>query len=965
MSTASEISRRRFLEGSAGVLVLSLLQLRCAEGREGPENAEAVATVPIDMAPYGDWRDLYAEQWTWDRVVKGTHHGNCWYQRCCNFNVYVKEGIVWREEQAGTYPQTNADVPDFNPRGCQKGACFSERMYDASRLQHPLKRVGERGAGRWKRISWDEALGEIAQHCVDALSTDGPSAIVWDEGSAGSNMGVQRTHMLLDTPILDLDSEFGDHHPGAAVTCGKISFCSSADDLFHSDLILIWGGNPTYTQIPTVHFINEARYHGAQVVTITPDYNASAVHADRWIPVEIASDAALGLSLAHVMVEEEIYDARFVAEQTDLPLLVRSDTRRFLRASDLAAGGDEQGFLIYDRVSGGVREAPKNSLALEGLDPALEGEYSVTTRDGEVKVVPVFVLLRERLRDYAPSATQQITGVAAGTVEWLARALAKARSATCITQSNFGKFYHGLEMERAQFLVFALAGQFGRKGSGINGFPHLWLSGHEGLIAASGLLPPRFGMLELGLPALPDVLGMRWQGYTPDLVMYELMRRRHSAGGQPSSMLFLHEHGGQAALLGGAKRWDPLLPRETQEYLDLAYERGWQIPVRQRPRIFFEVGGNYLRRNRAYQTIIEELWPKLELVVTLDFRMSFTAMHSDIVLPAAGYYEADTIPWTTPLAPFAHVTTRAVPPVGESKSDWDFHCLFAKALQARAKEQGVRSYRDRSGESRSLEDVYERFTFQGRFAEGDSEALMKETLSLANNLDGISWDELKQKGFHRYSSLGSEYMNIGNASDLEADQTFTANRWHTEEKRPWPTLTRRMQFYIDHELYFELGEELPIHKDNPPIGGDYPLQMTSGHTRWSIHAAWRDDVNLLRLQRGEPTLTLGVEDAASRGIRDGDRLRVFNDIASFFVQAKVSSSTRPGQVIVYHAWEPFQFEGHRSQQVLTPSPINPIQLAGGYVHLQPRMAVGTPGSSDRGTRVEVEKFGSRTRESVG
>jgi nitrate reductase alpha subunit len=130
--------------------------------------------------------------------------------------------------------------------------------------------------------------------------------------------------------------------------------------------------------------------------------------------------------------------------------------------------------------------------------------------------------------------------------------------------------------------------------------------------------------------------------------------------------------------------------------------------------------------------------------------------------------------------------------------------------------------------------------------------------------------------------------------------------------------------------------------------------MTSGHTRWSIHAAWRDEVNLLRLQRGEPTLSIGVEDARARGIQDGARLRVFNDIGSFVVQAKVSSSVRPGQVIVYHAWEPFQFEGHSSQQVLTPSPINPIQLAGGYFHLQPRMAVGTPGPSDRGTRVEIE-----------
>jgi anaerobic selenocysteine-containing dehydrogenase len=140
---------------------------------------------------------------------------------------------------------------------------------------------------------------------------------------------------VLDTPILNVNCEVGDHHPGAMATMGKISFASSGDDLFYSDLILIWGGNPTYTQIPNAHFINEARYHGATVVCIAPDYNASAIHADLWLPVEAGTDAALGLSMSHVIVEEGIYDADFIREQTDLPLLVRTDTQRFVRQADL------------------------------------------------------------------------------------------------------------------------------------------------------------------------------------------------------------------------------------------------------------------------------------------------------------------------------------------------------------------------------------------------------------------------------------------------------------------------------------------------------------------------------------------------------------------------------------------------------------------------------------------------------
>ncbi len=139
------------------------------------------------------------------------------------------------------------------------------------------------------------------------------------------------------------------------------------------------------------------------------------------------------------------------------------------------------------------------------------------------------------------------------------------------------------------------------------------------------------------------------------------------------------------------------------------------------------------------------------------------------------------------------------------------------------------------------------------------------------------------------------------------------------------------------------------------MGGDYPLQMTSGHNRWSIHAAWRDHKELLRLQRGGPVIYMSSGDAKKRGISDGELVRVHNDVGEMELQTKVSPALKPGQVIVYHAWEPFQFKDENSYQSLTPSPLNPIQLAGGYFHLQPMVMMQSPGCTDRGTRVDVEK----------
>ena len=118
---------------------------------------------------------MMRQKWTWDRVVHGSRGINCTGH--CAFNIYVKDGIVWREEQVADYEQTNPEVPDFNPRGCQKGGCYSDRMYDSSRLTTPLKRTGERGEGKWQRISWDEALDLIAKALQKIKQEYGPEAV--------------------------------------------------------------------------------------------------------------------------------------------------------------------------------------------------------------------------------------------------------------------------------------------------------------------------------------------------------------------------------------------------------------------------------------------------------------------------------------------------------------------------------------------------------------------------------------------------------------------------------------------------------------------------------------------------------------------------------------------------------------------------------------------------------------------
>jgi DMSO reductase family type II enzyme molybdopterin subunit len=899
--------------------------------------------------------------WTWDRVAKGTHLANCVYQRNCCWHVYIKDGLVWREEQFAGYPQTNADVPDFNPRGCQKGACYSHRMYDASRLTVPLKRVGERGEGNWKRISWEQALTEIADKFIDAMISeqDGPGSVYWDLGSSSSNgchsLGLTRTGYVLDTPIFENTTEMGDDMPGAAVTAGKIIFTGSMDDLFYSDLILVWSGNPTFTQIPNAHFIHEARYKGAYIVTITPDLSPSAIHSDEWVPVNVGTDAALALSMAQVIVKEKLYQADFMAEQTDMPLLVRLDTERLLRESDLRPKGDDDVFYVFDTVESKVVEAPKRSLKLGKRKPALEGVFDVETLDGTVKVTTVFERLKVQLEDYTPEQTEKITGVKAGQVRRLARRIGKARACCNICTTAFSRFYHGMEMQRSIMLVFALTGHFGRRGSNYTGVSMLSVDGAGPLTVANGKYSPKIGVGLTVAKSAAEMLKMKLAGYSTEMMIYHFARQDYARGNILATALFHYQHGGLKELYGGAKQWDPHLKREFDDYLQEAVEKEWQFVPKTPPRIVFAVGGNLFRRVRSYPKLIEHMLPRLDLLVTLDWRMSNTARYSDYVLPAAGYYEKDDIAWSTALVPFSHACIEAVPPVGDSKTDWAFHCLFLKKTQERAKARGVTTYRDRHGEERRLDECYDDFTFQRRFTENNTEDMLQEILDGSSNLGDTTWKDLKEKGFERYTGVSWGPVYIGNATDIEPDETIVANSWHVQKKMPWPTLTRRLQFYIDHPFYEELGEVLPVHKDDPPIGGNYPLRMTGGHTRWSIHAAWRDHDKLLQLQRGGPVVLMNPDDATERGIEDGDWVRVYNDVGQMEIQVKLTPPVKPGQVVVYHAWEPFQFKSVNSYQGLLPSPLNPINLAGGYFHLQPMVMMGTPECTDRGTRVEVEK----------
>lgn len=964
---ASGMSRRKFVTytgATTATLALGSLAKGSAAGGEKafgmPQElaaANETAKAPTDL-PY---HDRYRQKWSWDGLVKSTHTTNCGSSHSCAFNVYTKDGVVVREEQLSHYPQVKAGIPDSNPKGCQKGCGYSEFMYSKPRVTEPLKRVGERGDGNWEKISWDQALTEIAEKIVQVIKDNDPGSIVLDAGSDSfansTGNAMLAFHDLFDAVTLDTGAEVGDEQQGVCLTYGDGAGGPSTDDVFYSDLLFIWGGNPVYTQITNMHFFNEARYNGTKVVCISPDFSPSALHADLWVPIKPGTDAALALSMCQVMIDEDIFDADLVREQTDLPCLIRMDTGRRLSEADLKKSGSVEQFYQYDTVRNKLFKLDANDLALNKRVPALEGEFEVETLTGVVKVCPTFAALKERLQNYTPEKASKICDIPARTIVTLGRMMANAKAATNEGNTGSGKLYHGDLIQRSQILAFVLGGHLGNKGAGFVTAPYYFPDGGYEFIKRSNTVKElRWELIKKhGFTVVKDRLTGKDRHRTAHRLFGDIFEVTRMAS---NSTLFWNVHGGlMDRTLANS---DTELKRPLKDYLQEAEDNNWmelRDLKKQTPKVMFHWAGNSLRRVRRANTVREELWPKLELTVAVDLRLSSTAMYADYVLPVVSPYERSEVfgNFVPSANPYYHILEKAVDNIGQSQDDWYIMCELAKKVEQAARKMNCRTFTARNGRTRHLDNAYAHVTSGGKFKENDAEKMARHMVENSSNLGDISYEELKEKGFVRFSSLGKNPIAQAQAGDSPADDTFTPYTWHTRDKKPWFTITGRVQFLVEQDWYFEEDEHLPRHKTPPLAGGEHPVNLTGGHTRWSIHSMQRTDPLMLRLQRGQPCMWINADDAEDRNVADGELVRVWNDEGEFSIMAKVSPLLRPNQAVIYHAWENYQFEGGMGYRNVLASPLKPLELVGDQPFMERRVIVFQPGMSDRDTRINYAK----------
>ena len=203
-----------------------------------------------------------------------------------------------------------------------------------------------------------------------------------------------------------------------------------------------------------------------------PNFSPTAAKADQWIPIKASSDAAVGLGLARVLIEEKLYDADFIKTFTDLPLLVRIDNGKRLKADevkDLVKPVDIPAYReSYVAYNGQFIAVNPEKLDLP-LDLMLEGVVDVPLKTGEiVKAKPAFQLLKESLTQYTPEEVEKLAGIPKGDLVRIAREMAGTKPLHVIYGAGNYQWYHGDLKGRVLALLPVLTGNIGKAGAGIS-----------------------------------------------------------------------------------------------------------------------------------------------------------------------------------------------------------------------------------------------------------------------------------------------------------------------------------------------------------------------------------------------------------------------------------------------------------------------------------------------------------------
>lgn len=252
------------------------------------------------------------------KIVRATSTFDCGGR--CPLKLHVKDNRIIRVE-GDDIPDTDAQL-----RTCLRCRAYRKYIHHPNRLMYPQKRVGEKGEGKFDRISWDEALDTLVGQLTRVKETYGNEGIFLATGGAylaGLHNGGFAAARLL-AQFGGYVTHYGNISSEGAVWAsltqyGSVMVGNSRDDLLNSKLIILWGWDPArmISGTNTMYHLIKAKENGARIIAVDPRYHDTAVTlADEWIPIRPSTDTAVMAAMANVMIKENLHDQAFLDKFT-------------------------------------------------------------------------------------------------------------------------------------------------------------------------------------------------------------------------------------------------------------------------------------------------------------------------------------------------------------------------------------------------------------------------------------------------------------------------------------------------------------------------------------------------------------------------------------------------------------------------------------------------------------------------
>lgn len=874
----------------------------------------------------------------------------------CGIRAKVKDGVLLKIDGNPWHPNqrdvNESNVPDrlayrvgdpeaqFHQLGrvCLKGQSGVQTVYDPYRIQHPLKRVGPRGSGRWQTISWDQAFAEIAarinqlippadrdQPINAAIPQLGPkrnqlvfspgrsvekelSNRVWRDGWGTVNFNIDHTSICEATrhvagELMTWNPNPADPRKGAGRTVGWQA------DILGAEFLIYWGSNPLEAGFPMVGMarnVMQFKVNGGRYVVVDPRMNNTAAKANGvpargipgWVPIRPGADAALALAMMSWILQNNRHDIRYLTNPnqaaaaadgeptwTDSTYLVGTfreaggrTFQRYLNAGELGiVGAAATDYVVMDGVPKGHTQT---SIA------ALEVSSALTIGGRSILVKSAFTLLKESVNSRTRAEYSTICGVSVATMEALAAELVShGKKAAVITYRGAVKHTNGLYNQLAIQHLNTLIGNYDWKGGCTAG--------------GGGLGSNTSGAVSLALTGGPAVSGVRID----------------------RAMSFYEESGAMFTGYPAKRPWFPFGTQGNYQELIPSIEDGYPYSIKVLITYWNALPYSVPAMRQVWERVMAEsslpgvvpATAKVPLFVAISPVMGEVAAWADYILPDSTYLEKFSvpgIPWRVnkgtsfqrpvvgafdgkaigsvsgvgnkiPDAP-----NNYTPALSDTRTVADIHIGLAKALGLPG--VGVNAL----GTARDLNNAW------------DWAKAMLDNIAFnaSSKYTGLTRDEILAKG-GVFDNPGEEYSWDLAGLIPVPDGTYLRYKYGNVI-RLFMDPVARTRDSITGQYYSGVPQyKAPAHSDGTLVndGTSFPMKLIT--FKVVHHGQGRTAVNpWLMLMSPENYVEISAADATRLGVETGDPVRVVSasNTTGIVGKAKVNQGLMPGVVAIAH-----------------------------------------------------------------